>query len=54
MAWGGVFIVALFVFFSGKGKNNTLAIKWKRACSEVISQNFAHFGLTNEPSIQLE
>ena len=37
LLWGGVFIVAITVFFIGKNKNDTIAVTWKRAVSEVIS-----------------
>ena len=44
----------MVVFFMGKSKNDTIAKTWKKAVIEVISQNFAHFGLTKEPSVNLE
>ena len=54
MIWGGVFVVALFVFFRGKDVNEGIAESWKKACLDVISKNFAHFGLEKEPSTVLE
>lgn len=54
MVWGVVFIIAVTVFFTGKSKNAALAMKWKKACSEVIGQNFAHLGTGKEPSLDLE
>jgi hypothetical protein len=52
--WAGVFVVAIVVFFVGKSNNDTIATTWKKAVSEVISQNFAHFGFGKEPSANLE
>ena len=52
--WIGIFIVAIFVFFNGKNKNDRIAITWKKAVSEVITSNFAHFGFGKEPSLNLE
>lgn len=54
MMWGIVFFVTFFVFFKGRSSNDNLAQQWKRACSEAISSNFAHFGVTKEPSTNLE
>jgi hypothetical protein len=45
MIWLVAFFIAFIVFFTGKSTNNKIAIGWKKACNEVITQNFAHFGL---------
>ena len=44
MLWGVVFIITIVVFFIGKNKNDEIAQKWKRSISEIVSNNFAHFG----------
>lgn len=49
-----VFLVSMVVFFIGRSANDNLAQAWKKACSEVISSNFAHFGVTKETSTDLE
>jgi hypothetical protein len=54
MIWGGVFVLTLLFFVSGRGSNDRIAQQWKKACSEAISANFAHFGVTKEPSTNLE
>ena len=54
LIWAVVFIVSIVVFFYGRSANDSLAQSWKRACSEVISNNFAHFGVTKETSTSLE
>mmetsp|Transcript_38504 Transcript_38504/g.28350 ORF Transcript_38504/g.28350 Transcript_38504/m.28350 type:complete len:403 (+) Transcript_38504:10-1218(+) len=52
--WVCVFGVALVVFFRGKDVSEQVAEQWKKACLEVISKNFAHFGLEKETSTALE
>ncbi|CDW86415.1 UNKNOWN [Stylonychia lemnae] len=52
--WIVVFIVAILMFFKGRGSNDALAQEWKKACSQVISQNFAHFGVSKETSTSME
>ena len=52
--WGVLFLIAIAVFINGRSRNDTIAKTWKKACGEVISQNFAHFGLTKEPSADME
>lgn len=54
MVWGVVFFIAFIVFFNGRATNDNLAQSWKKACSEAISSNFAHFGVAKEPSTSLE
>jgi hypothetical protein len=52
--WLAGFVAAIILFFKGRSANDTLAQNWKKACSEAISSNFAHFGTTKEPSLALE
>ena len=54
MVWSSVFLVAVIVFFKGKSRNEALANTWKKAVSEAIGQNFAHFGFKKELSTDLE
>jgi Protein of unknown function (DUF1682) len=53
LMWSGLLLVAVTVFFTGKSKNDNIAKTWKKAVSEIISQNFAHFGFDKEPSANL-
>lgn len=54
MVWAAVFFVFFIVFFTGRSRNDNIALLWKRACTEVISTNFAHFGVAKEPSTSME
>lgn len=54
LVWGVVFLVTLVMFSVGRSSNDNLAQNWKKACSGAISSNFAHFGVTKEPSTNIE
>eukprot|EP00347_Sterkiella_histriomuscorum_P010296 403376849 len=54
MMWGVVFVIAIFMFLRGRSANDNLAQEWKKACTQIISQNFAHFGVAKETSTSVE